>query len=301
MSVCAASVEQQHAAYVRMAADKAADKQRRSSLCINQDDDEAEVRDKVKASQLHRRRLRVLLALKKEFTTLLPAPNGRASVRYQLRALVHEVTREAVDSDMVNLIGSMATVTTIFVRLDALIPALDRGDLATVQRTFLTLLDALAVEGGALRQFVRDDKGCVGIGVFGVPGHAYIDNAARALRCASSLVKSLADEGISSGVGVATGEVFSGLVGAHHRCEWAVMGPSVNLAARLMGKAEAGGILMDGKTHIFCKNQTSDFTYEALAPVKAKGYSDPVAVYRPVPRFLSGCYGRHRRPVWHAL
>jgi class 3 adenylate cyclase len=54
----------------------------------------------------------------------------------------------------------------------------------------------------------------------------------------------------SCGIGIATGDVFCGFVGAHHRCEWAVMGPSVNLAARLMGKAPVGTILIDDETYV---------------------------------------------------
>jgi len=100
---------------------------------------------------------------------------------------------------------------------------------------------------------VRDDKGCVAIGVFGVPGHSFIDNAARAMRATHNIINHLRQEtGMECSAGIATGSVFCGLVGADFRVEWAVMGPSVNLSARLMGKAPPGRIMIDGETQMYC-------------------------------------------------
>ena len=58
--------------------------------------------------------------------------------------------------------------------------------------------------------------------------------------------------------GIATGSVFCGLVGADFRVEWAVMGPSVNLSARLMGKAPPGRIMIDGETQMYCAEETDE-------------------------------------------
>ena len=49
-------------------------------------------------------------------------------------------------------------------------------------------------------------------------------------------------------IGITIGTAFCGCVGAPNRCEYSVMGPSVNLAARLMQYAgrscgEAGGVV----------------------------------------------------------
>ena len=53
--------------------------------------------------------------------------------------------------------------------------------------------------------------------------------------------------GIEANLGVATGRVYCGTVGsAGSRCEFAVIGDSVNMAARLMGKSKNyGGVLID--------------------------------------------------------
>ena len=41
-------------------------------------------------------------------------------------------------------------------------------------------------------------------------------------------------------VGITSGKAYCGLVGSPLRHEYAVMGPSTNLSARLMGKAKEG-------------------------------------------------------------
>jgi hypothetical protein len=59
------------------------------------------------------------------------------------------------------------------------------------------------------------------------------------------------------------------------------MGPSVNLAARLMGKAKHGSIVLDVQAYKRSRRQCLDFTFEELRPVRAKGYAEPVQVFEP--------------------
>ena len=93
----------------------------------------------------------------------------------------------------------------------------------------------------------------------------------RALRCGFMLINAYKSMNICGcGVGIATGDVFCGFVGAHHRCEWAVMGPSVNLAARLMGKAPLQTILIDEVTYSKTKS-SNEFDFIKCEPVVAKG------------------------------
>ena len=103
-----------------------------------------------------------------------------------------------------------------------------------MEATLAAAQKAIAKFGGALRQFVLDDKGAVVIWTFGLPGSTYEDNARRALQSGFAMVSALKALGLSPRVGVTSGRTFCGLVGAPHRCEYAVMGPCVNLAARLM-------------------------------------------------------------------
>ncbi len=132
---------------------------------------------------------------------------------------------------------------------------------------------------GTLRQLVVDDKGTVLIVLFGAPPFAHEDDAGRAVRCAVDLVRSAEALPLQLTVGIASGRVFAGPVGSATRREYAVVGDAVNLAARLMGRAEQGGILCDFDTY---RQARSRVGFESLPPIRVKGKAGPVRVYGPL-------------------
>jgi hypothetical protein len=104
------------------------------------------------------------------------------------------------------------------------------------------------------------------------------DNAAAALDTAKTIVDNLQALGLNASVGVTVGRAYCGLVGSAKRHEYAVMGPSTNLSARLMCKAPPGGIICDFETH----NRDRTHKFQTLATVTAKGYKAPVETFMPV-------------------
>lgn len=82
-------------------------------------------------------------------------------------------------------------------------------------------------------------------------------------------------------MGVATGHVFCASVGSSSRQEYAMIGDTVNLSARLMSYASKGGhgVLVDQPTWNSVKKEVM---FEELPPVSVKGKSEPIPVYRPV-------------------
>jgi hypothetical protein len=63
------------------------------------------------------------------------------------------------------------------------------------------------------------------------------------------------------------------------RHEYAVLGPSVNLAARLMASKTNPGILVDDRVRMMANKS---YGFNALPPVVAKGYKDPVPIFEPL-------------------
>jgi tetratricopeptide (TPR) repeat protein len=116
----------------------------------------------------------------------------------------------------------------------------------------------------------------VAVAAFGVPPLRRERKPADALAAALQVGQSLGSLGVDASVGIATGRVFCGLIGGADRREYALVGSTVNLAARLMGLG-GGGVCCDAVTE-----QESRAAADFAAPQRLtlKGIPDPVEVFR---------------------
>ena len=130
-----------------------------------------------------------------------------------------------------------------------------------------------------LRQFIVDDKGLVVIANFGLRGSTFPnmieERAIPFITNIRTLLKTELD--LECSIGATYGKAYCGVVGGRKRHEYAILGPSVNLAARLMANTCNPGILVDEKV----KQMSGDRPFQALPPVKAKGYDNLVKIYNP--------------------
>ena len=85
-----------------------------------------------------------------------------------------------------------------------------------------------------------------------------------------------ADSPLPLRIGVNWGRIFVSDFGPAYRRTYSVKGDAVNLAARLMAKAEPGQILT---TDDVLERARSRFDTVALEPFEAKGKSEPVQAY----------------------
>lgn len=154
----------------------------------------------------------------------------------------------------------------------------DEELLRRYQMCLESIVGALREKGGQLRQFIVDDKGTVCIGTFGLRGSVNHDNAAASIEAAHSIIFSLREHGISAAIGITSGKAYCGLVGSLRRHEYAVMGPSTNLSARLMSSARPGQIICD----INIRKGDRLHQFRHLGDVKAKGYVQLVPTFKPV-------------------
>ena len=206
-----------------------------------------------------------------------------------LRYFAHDAARSAIENGTSQYLSELRNVTTLFVELLNIDTDLAKGLADRPQKACVAVLTCLQRFGGSLRQYVVDDKGCVIIAAFGLPGSSHEDNCSRAVETAVFIRNMFKEIGVECRQGVAEGRVYCGLVGTADRCEYAMMGCSVNLAARLMGKCQPGEILVNDTVHAVAQ---SAFVFEALPKVTAKGYSSPVAIFKPEARSLSnGLFG----------
>lgn len=103
-----------------------------------------------------------------------------------------------------------------------------------------------------------------------------------------NIIAHLQNVGLNASIGITSGKAYCGAVGSLKRHEYAVMGPSVNLSARLMGKGKPGDIICDAST----RSVDRIHSYRPVGEVKAKGYKDPVAIFKPI--FIR--YSHHHLP-----
>lgn len=101
--------------------------------------------------------------------------------------------------------------------------------------------------------------------------HASDDDEGRMLHACRRIVD--ADVGLRLRAGINRGHVFGGDVGAPFRRTYSVMGDTVNLAARIMGKASFGTVLAERSV---VEQARARFHIEEVEPFTVKGKTEPV-------------------------
>ena len=103
-----------------------------------------------------------------------------------------------------------------------------------------------------------------------------------------------ADPPLPVQIGVNRGPVFTGEVGPSYRRWYAVMGDTVNLAARVMGKAPAGHVY---STSGILRQVEGRFRQTALEPFSVKGKTRPVQAWDVGPPLRSESRATARPPL----
>ncbi|EGZ17668.1 hypothetical protein PHYSODRAFT_501470 [Phytophthora sojae] len=169
-------------------------------------------------------------------------------------------------------------VTVAFVKLEGVIEIKDeQKQLQTIHQNLCTIQECAYKAQGMLRQFVIDDKGAIAIVAIGLPPFFHENNCFRGIKFASYVLES----GVKASIGVTTGSVFCGSVGSNARAEFAVVGDSINLAARLMAAAPVGEIYCDDRTH---KETKDSVHFRDAIEMIVKGKTEPIQVF-PVQQY----------------
>ena len=81
---------------------------------------------------------------------------------------------------------------------------------------------------------------------------------------------------LSIRVGVNSGEVISGSIGADTRMDYTVVGDTVNVASRLESNGKPGGVLISDTAHAPIKDEIEA---QELEPIHVKNRTEPVKIY----------------------
>ncbi len=162
------------------------------------------------------------------------------------------------------------------------------------QRYFIQAQEIVTDRHGIISQVDTYAQGFMLLNPFGAPTHheGISRLAASAALELAHLLEQVnrefhLDPPLTQRTGLTYDRIFTGEIGYRHRKEHVIAGPAVNLAARLMSKAEPGQIVLDPVTW---ETVREDFVADSLPPIPLKGIPEPV------PRFaLKGV--RHGREL----
>ncbi len=208
--------------------------------------------------------------------------------RRQIRALFGRYVSEPVMRELTRnprslaLGGTRRRLTVLFSDINNFTPVCEQHSPEEVIRMlnqyFAEMLEIVFRHGGTVKQFVGDEI----MVIFGAP-EVQVDHAARAARTAVEMVERLQELARNSQgrpgfyevkIGIHTGDVVVGNVGAESRTEYAAVGDDVNLAARIEGLAGKLGtpILVSAATRAECQDLLPDleWTSRGVQPFKGK-------------------------------
>lgn len=184
---------------------------------------------------------------------------------------VHPAIAAVFAAGHTSLLSEHRYVATLFVSFDAPDYDHDADAASFLQAYFSEVIHTVERYGGHFAQTDMGDKGSKYLVLFGAPV-AHEDDATRALLCALEL-RAL---GGHIRAGVNSGLVFCGPIGSSTRREYAVIGDSVNVSARLMELAAPEEILVGSTTKVGARDI---FDVQAKGDVAVKGRTDLVAIY----------------------
>lgn len=204
--------------------------------------------------------------------------------RYVSHSVVESIMR---DPDKLKLGGDRRRMTVLFSDLrgfTSLSEGLSPEKLVEVLNTYLNeMTNIVFEEGGVLDKYIGDAVMAFWNAPFDQPDHVI-----RATRCAIRMrdrLKAMNEEGafpkgieLKVGVGVNTGDMVVGNIGAEMRYDYTVIGDSVNLASRTESLCKEYGVMI-----IVTQNTAADlktgFHLRLLDQVAVKGKKEPIRIY----------------------
>lgn len=236
------------------------------------------------------RRQDELAKLTRSFDHMVQGLKERENIRAVLDKVVSREVADEILKNRIQLGGEDRVVTMLFSDIrgfTALTEQFSPQKTISLLNLYMTRMSrVIESEGGLIDKYVGDEI----MALFGAPVF-HAEHALRALSAGMLMIETInlmnaerkqqGEPLFEMGIGIHTGLVVAGNMGAEDRLNYTVLGRNVNLAARLCDVAKAGQLLISEHTLREPSIQSS-FIVKQLDPITLKGFLDPVRVYEVV-------------------
>lgn len=226
----------------------------------------------------------------RSFAAMVNGLRERERIRGVLDKVVSKDVADEILRTQIHLGGEDRIVTMLFSDIRGFTELTEN---ATPQKT-IEMLNACMTkisrviegEGGVIDKYVGDEV----MAIFGAPT-SHPDHALRAVSTGMLMIETLkrwnlvrmqqGEPVMEMGIGVHTGLVVAGNMGAEDRLNYTVLGSNVNLASRLCQVAKANQLIISEAT-LAEPNIEESFFVKPLEPIVLKGFKEPVSIYEVV-------------------
>ncbi len=197
-------------------------------------------------------------------------------------AILPEIARQFLPDAVLdfNQPGEFRQVVTVFLNFEGI----ETHD--ALNRFATVVLSQIANFSGYFKEIEFGDKGAVIACLFGAPV-AFENNVERALEFTAAVREELKNleqlTGAKYRLGVAAGPAFCGIIGGEERCQYGAVGARVNLAARLMQRADWGEVMTDENVQ-----RNRNFRFQPVGDYHFKGFAENIPFFSLVGRNLAG-------------
>ena len=168
--------------------------------------------------------------------------------------------------------GEFRPVISVFISFKGI------QDFEMINKFASIVLNQINNFSGYFKEIDFGDKGSLMVGFFGAP-ISFENNIERALEFVQAiqdtLVLSPQIPNLTYRVGLTSGIAYTGMIGGKERCQFAVVGNRVNIAARLMSYAEWGEVLVDEEIQKY-----SAFKFQYQGDILYKGIKENIPTYK---------------------
>ena len=219
-----------------------------------------------------------------QFNAMVEGLRERETIRETFGRYVDESVAAAILDGQGDSKGEIREATILFTDIagfTTIAEYLAPHELVAALNEYLaTVLAPIRAHGGVVNTFIGDGL----FASFNMP-LACEDHACAAVRAAIDIQRAVGsrtfgDQGVAlaTRVGISTGPVIGGSIGAGERMSFTLLGSTVNLAARLeeLNKHHGTRILVSQSTRDLCGER---FTFGALGNVPVRGRSEAIAIF----------------------